>query len=807
MDSVKDKKGFTFNLAPSTMSNRSIKGKSSALSKQNKRASVFATHNNTRSNSIDSFKKSIQVLPKMGKQILSSTYRESSLFNPDGVNQEKEDSFLEELTFKNERGKKQTKRANLQIKASSRVKKDELTLPSSSSRFKLMRNVLDFKSSLQPSPKDQVRSLAGAPNVNSAIGQKNKFNRSGSIASQELEDMERDARQDPRREDKNLKPFTCVNNYLDMRDSFSNGFPNQKSVELLKKRLQHNQLEKSKYDNFFTNLRHLSIDKVIQDSVRWKQKVNAMPKLKVISKKQIDEEFTIQTEAVKPAVNIYANTAQLDSNHVVNKILDNVGAAVAGSKLTNRYVFDKIPVRWEYPKEINYAQGEFLETREGVKLTTVGDKIYVHGGHHAMPVHGLSCFDPKKDSIQEVQLKNDSAMNSRVGHTFATMQGKIVIFGGQEYMPGDGLHSFRLRNDMIIIEPDKVICTKYTFPDSKIPARAFHASCVFGSYLVVHGGVNIDEKILRDLRIFQFKSSSWVHIENEGSVIGKLSHHSCCSHFRNPGVHIRARDPFSLRDANYADVKSGALTPTDGIYFFGGKDPQGQESAKLFFLKVYQGPIEATELFPSGTAPKPRYGHCLHSIEGTPYLVLFGGKNDHFFKIFDTRSCFNFVNILNVETLTWYKAEIGSRKLEPRFNFGSTALGTKLIIFGGLGDNNYIPARMDKLELDYKKVQQIIKEEKLRASGLPYNNLYSRKSSQDELQAIVQTAIEKKKKLEEEELRAKEVKEVMDQKAGGNYESLLSQAYKPVIKESPIVKEKRLLLETQRGWTYQALPP
>lgn len=152
--------------------------------------------------------------------------------------------------------------------------------------------------------------------------------------------------------------------------------------------------------------------------------------------------------------------------------------------------------------------------------------------------------------------------------------------------------------------------------------------------------------------------------------------------------------------------------PQEGVYFYGGKDKAGNEGGKLWLLKVYQIQIEFVECKTLGKPPKPRYGHCLHQIENSNYLLLFGGRNDHFFKIFSHKCSFFEVDMLNVDTSTWIKVNMGGYKPESRFSFCSSMSGTRLYVFGGLGDNNYIHSRMEKLELDFSKVDEIIRLEK-----------------------------------------------------------------------------------------------
>lgn len=150
------------------------------------------------------------------------------------------------------------------------------------------------------------------------------------------------------------------------------------------------------------------------------------------------------------------------------------------------------------------------------------------------------------------------------------------------------------------------------------------------------------------------------------------------------------------------------LMSHEGIYFFGGRDQNGKAINQLWLLKIFQSPFEFVPVESNTPLPKARYGHCLERIEGSPYLATFGGRNDHFFKIFSYKSCFFEVDIFDVENKSWYKVKTGSYRPESRFSFCSGVQGSRLYIFGGLGDNNYISPTMEKLELDQQKVEELI---------------------------------------------------------------------------------------------------
>lgn len=153
------------------------------------------------------------------------------------------------------------------------------------------------------------------------------------------------------------------------------------------------------------------------------------------------------------------------------------------------------------------------------------------------------------------------------------------------------------------------------------------------------------------------------------------------------------------------------MLPKEGIYFFGGKDANNVASDKLWMLKIYQNPAEFVLIEPQGKRPVGRYGHSLSHIENSPYLVLFGGRNDSFFKIFTHKTCFAFLDVLDIEKNTWIKVNLGTYKPQSRYGFCSAIHGSRLLVFGGLTDHNYLPAQMERLEFDSQKVEHIIKME------------------------------------------------------------------------------------------------
>lgn len=153
------------------------------------------------------------------------------------------------------------------------------------------------------------------------------------------------------------------------------------------------------------------------------------------------------------------------------------------------------------------------------------------------------------------------------------------------------------------------------------------------------------------------------------------------------------------------------MKPNEGIYFFGGRDGNNKANNNLWLLKIYQHPAEFVPVETKGKTPVGRYGHSFSHIENSSYLVLYGGRNDEFFKIFTYKTCLSFLDVLDVDKMQWMKVILGSYKPSARLHFSSAMAGSRLFVFGGLTDDNYIPAQMERLEFDSAKVEQMIQLE------------------------------------------------------------------------------------------------
>ena len=131
---------------------------------------------------------------------------------------------------------------------------------------------------------------------------------------------------------------------------------------------------------------------------------------------------------------------------------------------------------------------------------------------------------------------------------------------------------------------------------------------------------------------------------------------------------------------------------------------------KLRILKI--GKKTSRWILPTvhGMPPEGRYGHCMMYYADLGIIILYGGRNDDYFKNTGS-SCPDNIYILHLaDQLAWERVDVSGSIPSPRYCFGCSLLGDKMYIFGGLNDSNY--CNSDLYFLKISSVILIKKEEK-----------------------------------------------------------------------------------------------
>ena len=370
------------------------------------------------------------------------------------------------------------------------------------------------------------------------------------------------------------------------------------------------------------------------------------------------------------------------------------------------------------------------EAREGAKLITIPahkesdkrieERTYMFGGLSRDLHSEISyiTFDPMYNEYNWVLMNNGDAEKKRYGHTANALDGKIVIIGGAK-MYNEDFKRRECLNDVHIYNPIKNIWREIIPNGAYLEPRRYHTSCLFGNYLIVHGGLNDKDYFLGDLFSLNVsgliestneleKSFRWLIIKPENHGLPPTAYHTC-SLVLDPDKYrlVRLMTIISMPDIKHAKQR----ITHEGLYFFGGKNTSGPTN-DLYILKIGQKPLIWEKPIIKTKLPPPRYNHSANFFPDRSIMVVFGGRNDGIFEHYGT-ICMRDIWVFSAETLEWNEwinPELPKRCPEGRYSHCSAVLGKSILIFGGLNDFSYCDVKL--YEIDMMGKSSGIKREK-----------------------------------------------------------------------------------------------
>ncbi|CAG2233844.1 unnamed protein product [Mytilus edulis] len=259
------------------------------------------------------------------------------------------------------------------------------------------------------------------------------------------------------------------------------------------------------------------------------------------------------------------------------------------------------------------------------------------------------------------------------------------------------------------------------------PAREGQCCCGYEKTLFVFGGVlhlqsEIEPQESNDLLALDTASMKWEKIEVRGTVpsprataslvavgkklylFGGLSHMSGW---------FDVMHEYDIENKTWSEIQTTGTPPAQrdkvggvaigtNIYYFGGFGPKSAEAD----LDIYDSEEEGEDELPDGSAsfgwfndlfvfdtvnkkwsqpmqknlgvPTARAAHGMCAV-GTD-LVIFGGR--------DTQCRRNDLHIFSTDTWKWKECKVQGRQPEPRSFHTTTAIGKRVVVMGGRGEQN-----------------------------------------------------------------------------------------------------------------------
>lgn len=357
-----------------------------------------------------------------------------------------------------------------------------------------------------------------------------------------------------------------------------------------------------------------------------------------------------------------------------------------------------------YWNQINPV-GFIPDARSGTTMNVFNRNIFIFSGEKSEESSDLNRFDYKTLTWQRILPTNTNPSEVPIlksGHISGNYKNFIVIYGGFTHF--DPI--LRLRNCSSLVYFFDTVNLKWKSykPTGQAPEpRRNHLAVVVGRSLLVYSGVNNKGEMIKGVNILDLEAMHWstpqvkgeIPIARKGATLTGVFHPSL-SESTNFDIYTvpKVHDHFFTKQ-------------TSGIYLFGGKSEDGKVLNDLYVLrgqisKKKPGLAELvwTKLVPAGAQPLPRYNHC--ACICSTFLVVMGGQNDLF-----SGGFVNDLAVLRVNSWRWDPVRLHSEGIPGRIFSSCVAVGSKVILFGGMTGEGFASSCLMELEMDQKKVSEM----------------------------------------------------------------------------------------------------
>ena len=342
-----------------------------------------------------------------------------------------------------------------------------------------------------------------------------------------------------------------------------------------------------------------------------------------------------------------------------------------------------------------YPNKNFPEGREQFSLFSKGNEIIISGGI-TINMKTLTIWSLNLEKLEWKKININGYSYNRYGHTGIYYQNKIYFFGGKiKYQKNSmtcGLEVFNFQDG------------QFTAPSAgKLipePRRNYTAE-LLGNQIFIFGGITNTNEVLNDCFLLNINPLKWYTcIINKYTPGPHLYGHTSCVVIP---TYILKNHKFSIYSyPNIEPGKANSLIKEKGIYVFGGKSKEeGGISNQLWILVTGKKPLEWIQPNTKGKPPSPRYSHSMSFYERGNFLIIHGGRNDSI----SDNIALNDTYLFDLENFEWLKVELYSGmkdfKVLNRCGHQSMIYLDKLIIVGGMNNNNYLGSSLMIINMDF----------------------------------------------------------------------------------------------------------
>ena len=369
-----------------------------------------------------------------------------------------------------------------------------------------------------------------------------------------------------------------------------------------------------------------------------------------------------------------------------------------------------------------YPNKNFPEGREQFSFFSRGSDLIISGGI-TINMKTLTIWNLNLEKLEWNKIHINGYPYNRYGHTGILYQNKIYFFGGKiKYQKNSmtcGLEVFSFAdNQFTTPSPGKLV------PEP----RRNHIAELIGNQMLIYGGITNSNEVLNDCFILNFNPLKWYTCVISKYHPGpRLYGHTSCVVIPQ---YILKNHKFSIY--SYPSIEPGkanSLIREKGIYIFGGKSKEeGGLSNQLWILVTGKKPLEWVQPSTKGKPPSPRYFHSMSFYERGNFLIIHGGRNE----MISDDLALNDTFLFDLENFDWLRVELYSGlrdfKVLNRCGHQSMIYLDKLIIVGGMNNNNYLGSTLMIVNMDFSFMSKPKSVEEMKIKELrDKNDLDSRR--------------------------------------------------------------------------------
>ena len=341
-----------------------------------------------------------------------------------------------------------------------------------------------------------------------------------------------------------------------------------------------------------------------------------------------------------------------------------------------------------------YPNKNFPEGREQFSIFMRNNEIIISGGISSN-MKNLSIWSLNIDKLEWTKLNINGVAYNRYGHSAIFYQNKLYFFGGKtKYLNLSNCCSLEIYN-----LNDGTFTTPNVGKISPEP-RKNHIAELLNNQIFIHGGINDENQILSDCYILTLNPLRWnLASINKYAPAPKLYGHTSCIAIPHTLLFHHKFNIYS-----YPTLEPGKVSTVikeKGIYIFGGKSKdEGGLSNQLWILITGKKPMEWVQPETKGKPPSPRYFHSMSFYEKGNFIIIHGGRNDAMSDSYALNDTF----IFDLENFEWSQVLLYSQsgyKILNRCGHQSAVFSNKLLIFGGMNNNNYLGSALLVVNLDF----------------------------------------------------------------------------------------------------------